>query len=216
MPEPKAAMEYLLDRDHVIAPARSPEYNLAQRFWNRAIGWVGWKVVGTWPTPDKFIMVVAPHTSNWDVPVGLLAGFSSGILGRWPYGFMMKDIWFKKPLGPFMRKLGGLPIDRSNPNDVVDQMAAVFSQRENFILAITPEGTRRKTEHWKSGFYFIAQAAVVPVVPVSFDYGRKEVGLGEAIYMTGDKDKDIAAFQDFFRGVTARQPDRFGPVRFRE
>lgn len=215
MPEPNAASEYALDRDHVIAPARRPGYGLLQRFWNQALGWMGWKVVGTWPESNKFIMIVAPHTSNWEMPVGLVAGFACGILVDWPYGFMMKDVWFKRPLGSFMRKLGGLPIDRSNPHDVVDQMAAAFRQRERFMLAITPEGTRRRTEYWKSGFYFIALAADVPVVPVSIDYGHKEVGLGKAIRMTGDKDKDLDLFRHFFRDVTARSPDRFGPVRFR-
>ena len=216
MSDPNPAMEYVLDRGHVIAPARRPEYGLQQRFWNRLLGRIGWKVVGTWPTPSKFVMIVAPHTSNWDMPLGLLAGFASGILHRWPYGFMMKDDRFKKPFGSFMRKLGGLPIDRRNPNDVVDQMRAAFAQRESFILAIAPEGARRKTEYWKSGFYFIALAAAVPVVPISFDYGRKEIGLGEAIHMTGDRDKDIGVLREFFRDVTPRYPNRFGFVRFRD
>lgn len=216
MPDSHAHAKYTLHRAHVIAPARDPAYGAGQRIWNRVLRCTGWKLVGHRPTADKFIMIIAPHTSNWEMPLGLIVGFASGILLSWPYGFMMKEIWFRGPLGAFMRRLGGLPIDRSRPNEVVSRMADVLTRRERFILAITPEGTRRRTEAWKSGFYHIALAAAAPVVPVSFDYGRKEVGLGKALAMTGDKEKDVAALREFFEDVTPRFPDRFGPVRFRD
>jgi 1-acyl-sn-glycerol-3-phosphate acyltransferase len=216
MIDPGVRASYTLNRSHVIAPVRQRGDGIRRRFWTRVLRWTGWKLVGDPPEASRFIMIVAPHTSNWEMPIGLIVGFASGILGDWPYGFMMKDIWFKGPLGRFMRGLGGLPIDRSRPREVVPQMAQVFAQRKRFILAITPEGTRRRTEFWKSGFYHIALAAEVPVVPVSFDYRHKEVGLGKAVAMTGDKERDLAVFREFFRDVAPRNPDRFGPVRFRE
>jgi 1-acyl-sn-glycerol-3-phosphate acyltransferase len=208
---------YALVRDHVLAPVRNPEHGFRLRFWNQVLRWTGWKIVGTYPTVDKYIMIIAPHTSNWDVPLGLIVGWAGKILLEgWPYGFMIKDVWFKGPLGPIMRGLGGLPIDRSRPHEVVGQMAEALEQHDRFLLAITPEGTRKRTKFWKSGFYFIAQKAEVPIVPISLDYGRKEVGVGDAITVTGDMERDMALFRAFFADVTPRYPDNFGPIRFRE
>jgi 1-acyl-sn-glycerol-3-phosphate acyltransferase len=159
---------------------------------------------------------VAPHTSNWDLPIGLCAGFSSGILLAWPYGFMMKDVMFRGPLGPISRWLGGLAIDRRTPHAAVQQMATVFAERERFILAVTPEGTRSYRDHWKSGFYYIALEAKVPIVPVAFDYGLKEVGLGEPMTLSGDREADAEIFRRFYQDVTPKHPDKFGPIKFRD
>jgi 1-acyl-sn-glycerol-3-phosphate acyltransferase len=205
----------MIDHDHVMAPTSTIRYGMVQRVFNWIIRLIGWKVVGTWPPVRKFVFMVAPHTSNWDMPIGLIAGFSSGILLHWPYGFMMKENMFRGPLGPIMRKLGGLAINRSSANDVVQQMADIFAEHDDLILAVTPEGTRSHQEYWKSGFYYIAIAAKVPIVPVAFDYGRREVGLGEPITLTGDREKDIEVFRAFFQGVTPKRPKNFGPVRFR-
>lgn len=204
-----------INRDHVLAPAREFPYGIVQRFASVLLRWIGWKVVGNWPAARKFVFIVAPHTSNWDMPIGLCAGFASGILKRWPYGFMMKDVMFRGPLGPIMRRLGGLAIDRSSPHDVVQQMVSVFDAREDFVLAITPEGTRSLRPYWKSGFYHIAVGAGVPIVPVAFDYARQEVGLGEPLYPTGDPEADLAVLRRFFQDVTPRRPQNFGPIAFR-
>lgn len=205
----------MIDRDNVMAPTKMIRYGMVQRVFNWVIRLIGWKVVGTWPPVRKFVFMVAPHTSNWDMPIGLIAGFSSGILLHWPYGFMMKDAMFRGPLGPIMRWLGGLSIDRSSPNDVVQQMAAVFAQRDDLILAVTPEGTRSRREYWKSGFYYIAVAAGVPIVPVAFDYRHKEVGLGAPITLSGNREADCEIFRRFLQGVSPKRPENFGPIRFR-
>ena len=205
----------MIDRDNVMAPTKTIRYGMVQRVFNWIIRIIGWKVVGTWPPVRKCVFMVAPHTSNWDMPIGLIAGFSSGILLHWPYGFMMKDAMFRGPLGPIMRKLGGLSIDRSSSHDVVQQMADIFSARDDLILAVTPEGTRSRREYWRSGFYHIAVAAGVPIVPVAFDYRHKEVGLGEPITLSGDREADCEIFRTFLQDVTPKRAENFGPIRFR-
>ena len=206
----------VINRDIVLAPPGDIRFGMVQRVFNWLIRLIGWKVVGTWPSIDKCLFLVAPHTSNWDLPIGLCAGFSSGILLAWPYGFMMKDVMFRGPLGPIMRWLGGLAIDRSSPHAAVPQMAKVFAERERFILAVTPEGTRSRRDYWKSGFYYIALEAKVPIVPVAFDYRLKEVGLGEPIALSGDREADVELFRRFYQNVTPKRPERFGPVKFRD
>ena len=205
----------MINRENVMAPTTTIRYGVVQRVFNWIIRLIGWKVVGTWPPVRKCVFMVAPHTSNWDMPIGLVAGFSSGILLHWPYGFMMKDVMFRGPLGPIMRGLGGLAIDRSSSQDAVQQMAGIFAEREDLILAVTPEGTRSRREYWRSGFYYISLAAKVPIVPVAFDYGRKEVGLGDPITLTGDREADSEVFRAFYRDVTPKRPEKFGPIRFR-
>jgi len=206
----------VIHRDTVLAPTGDIRFGMVQRVSGWLIRLIGWKVVGTWPPVDKCVFMVAPHTSNWDFPIGLCAGFSSGILLAWPYGFMMKDVMFRGPLGPIMRWLGGLSIDRSRPHAAVPQMAQVIAERERFILAVTPEGTRSHRPHWKSGFYYISLEAKVPIVPVAFDYGLKEVGLGEPITLSGDREADVEVFRRFYQDVAPKRPENFGPIKFRD
>src|SRR3972149_4845505 len=125
---------------------------------------VGWSVEGDLPDVPQFVLVVAPHTSNWDVPIGLLCAYALGLLFPWPYGFMVKAPVFRWPLvGPLMRWLGGIPIDRSAANNVVEQMVEAFRRSDRLMLAITPEGTRQRLGDWKSGFYHIALKAGGPL-----------------------------------------------------
>jgi 1-acyl-sn-glycerol-3-phosphate acyltransferase len=177
---------------------------------------IGWKVEGDLPDVPRFVLVVAPHTSNWDVPVGLLCAYALGLLFEWPYGVMIKAPALRWPVvGPLLRRLGGIPIDRSAPNNVVEQMVEAFQARERLMLAITPEGTRKKTAYWKSGFYHIAVAARVPIVLAYLDYGRKAGGLGPTIWPSGDAEADLALIRDFYAGITARFPHQFGEIRFK-
>lgn len=206
----------VIHRETILAPTADIRFGMVQRVFTWLIRLIGWKVVGTWPPLKQSVFMVAPHTSNWDLLVGLCAGFSSGIFLAWPYGFMMKDIMFRGPLGPIMRRLGGLSIDRSSPHDVVYQMAQVFDEHEEFILAVTPEGTRSRRPHWKSGFYHIALKAKVPIVPVALDYRLKEVGLGEPLTLSGDREADTEVFRRFYQGVTPKRPENFGPIKFRD
>jgi len=178
---------------------------------------IGWRVEGELPDAPKFVLVVAPHTSNWDVPIGLLCAYGLGLLFPWPYGFMVKAPVFRWPLvGPLMRWLGGIPIDRSAAHNLVEQMVDAFQRRECLMLAITPEGTRKRTAYWKSGFYHIALAARVPIVLAYLDYGRKVGGLGPTLWPSGDMDADLEIIRNFYAGVTAKFPHQFGEVRFKE
>lgn len=213
---PSALSTSKIHRSNVLAPTADIRFGMVQRIFNGAIRLIGWKVVGTWPPIKRCVFLVAPHTSNWDLPIGLCAGFSSGIFLAWSYGFMMKDVMFRGPLGPIMRRLGGLAIDRNSPHAAVHQMAQVFAERERFILAVTPEGTRSRRDHWKSGFYYIALEAKVPIVPVAFDYRLKEVGLGEPMMLSGNREADVELFRQFYQDVTPKCPEKFGPVKFRD
>ena len=167
----------MLEALPIIAPT-TPTHGVLQRVATLLLRLTGWRVVGVMPQAATLVLIVAPHTSNWDFPVGLVCGYASRILSIWPYGFLAKDSLFWWPLGPMLRWLGAIPVDRRAPNAVVDQMAVEFASRERFLLAITPEGTRRRTASWRSGFYHIARAARVPIVPVAFDYGRRECRIG--------------------------------------
>jgi 1-acyl-sn-glycerol-3-phosphate acyltransferase len=177
---------------------------------------IGWRVAGDLPDMPKFVLVVAPHTSNWDVPVGLLCAYALGLLFPWPYGFMVKAPVFRWPLvGPLMRWLGGIPIDRSAANNVVEQMVEAFRRSDRLMLAITPEGTRQRLGYWKSGFYHIALKAGVPIVLAYLDYGRKAVGLGPTLWPTGDVEADLDVIRNFYTGVTAKFPAQVGEISFK-
>lgn len=208
--------EPLGEPSELLAPRDVPGVPWPQRACGSLLAAIGWRVVGPWPSVDRFVLIVAPHTSNWELPIGFVAGHACGLLREWPYGFLMKDFWFKGPLGAVMRGIGGLPIDRSTPNAVVRQMAQEFALRRRFFLAITPEGTRRRTEHWKSGFREIALAARVPVVPVSFDYAHRRIAFGRARAMSEDRERDMADLREFFAGIVARHPGKFGPIVLRD
>lgn len=164
----------------------------------------GWRVEGTAPVPRKFVVIAAPHTSNWDF-VYFVGGAARLNLDL---SFMGKDSLFVWPVGQAMRQLGGIPIDRSRSNNVVDAMADEFSRRDEFMLTIAPEGTRGKARQWKTGFYHIAMKAQVPMVCGMMDYKRKVVGLGPAIMPTGDYDQDMKTLSAIYGACSPKYPDR--------
>jgi 1-acyl-sn-glycerol-3-phosphate acyltransferase len=175
----------------------------------------GWRVDGAPPDVPTLVIIVAPHTSNWDFAVGLACGYGARILSRWPYGFFVKSTLFRGPVGAILRALGGIPIDRTAPHEAVSRSVELLQWRDRYLLVITPEGTRRRTDRWRSGFYHIALGAGVPVVPVSFDYAKRVCGIGPAVRLTGDRTRDLDLFRAFYAGVTARHPARAGPIRLR-
>jgi 1-acyl-sn-glycerol-3-phosphate acyltransferase len=197
-----------------LAPPPHPR-SLLERVGYVALRLSGWRVVGIRPTAQRFLMIVAPHTSNWDFVVGLACGYGAGLLSRWPYGFFIKAELFRGPLAPVLRILGGIPIDRGAPHDAVRRSVEILRQRGRYLLVITPEGTRRRTSHWHSGFYHIAREAGMPVVPVCFDYGRRECRIGPATELGGDPERDLDVFRRFCAGARAKHPEMFGPIRFR-
>jgi 1-acyl-sn-glycerol-3-phosphate acyltransferase len=165
----------------------------------------GWRFEGAVPNEPKFVIIVAPHTSNWDFIVGVLALFSLGFR----ISFLGKHTLFKWPLGLFMRWLGGIPVERSVRKDRVADTIAAFDAADKLILAVAPEGTRKPVKEWKSGFYHVAHGAHIPIVPVAFDYGRKVVRLFEPFWTTGDADGDILRIRSEYVGVVARNPNNF-------
>ena len=171
----------------------------------------GWRAVGALPDAPTIVLVVAPHTSNWDFPVMLLLAVALGIKATW----MGKHTLFRPPFGWILRRLGGLPIDRTARHNVVDQAVAAFRTSDRLVLAVLPEGTRKRTPYWKSGFYHIANGARVPMVLGFADYRRKVGGLGPAIMPSGDAEADMAAIRAFYIGVVGKRPEQFGEIRLR-
>ena len=155
----------------------------------------GWKISGSMPVEKKYIIIVAPHTSNWDFMIGLCA---RSIL-RFQAKFLGKKELFRFPFGILFRWLGGVPVDRTRHANLVDAVAALFNQHEKFILAIAPEGTRKYVAQWKSGFYFIAVKAKVPIVMTAFDYAKKTIFIREPFYPTGNLTDDMKIIIGFYR-----------------
>ena len=168
----------------------------------------GWHTEGTPPPNDRFVIIAAPHTSNWDAVILLVAARIFDL----PLAWFVKDAWFRFPLGPIMRRLGGVPIDRSSHHGVVEQAIAQLQSSERLALAVPPEGTRGRTPHWKTGFYHIARGAKVPIVLGFIDYGRKVAGLGPAFTPTGDLERDFEVFRAFYDKVQPRFPEKKGAI----
>jgi 1-acyl-sn-glycerol-3-phosphate acyltransferase len=178
---------------------------------NKILTLFGWRAEGSLADQPKCVVVVAPHTSNWDFPVMLLLGVALQLKATW----MGKHTLFRPPFGWIMRRLGGLPIDRRARNNVVEQVIASFRARDQLRLAILPEGTRKRTPYWRSGFYRIALGAQVPIALGFADYRRKVGGIGRVIVPSGDVDADMALIRDFYSGIVGKRPDQFGEIRLR-
>ncbi|MBT8496446.1 MAG: lysophospholipid acyltransferase family protein [Deltaproteobacteria bacterium] len=179
-----------------------------------ALGLSGWEFETPAPSLSKFVCIAAPHTSNMDGLLILFFGRQQGVELSW----MVKDSIGRGVAGPLVRKLGGIPVDRSARQNLVDQMIEKFETSDEFVLLVPPEGTRSRTDYWKSGFYHIATGARVPIVPGYLDYRRKRGGFGPPLQPTGNVRDDmdvIRAFYDRLKPV-ARYPEQFGPIRLRD
>ncbi len=163
----------------------------------------GWKINGQLPDEKKYICAVAPHTSNWDFIVGVAA---RSILRIHNAKFLGKSQLFKKPYGWLFRYIGGIPVHRDKNHDMVEQVASIARNSKEFILAIAPEGTRKKVTKLKSGFWYIAKAAGIPIVPVGFDFEKKEVVVGPGIFPT-EIDHDMNTLITFYRRIQGRNPE---------
>jgi len=170
--------------------------------------WVfGWKVDQNIPKEKSFVLIIAPHTSNWDFIVGRL------VIGslRVPQKVLMKKEMCVFPLNILLKALSAMPIDRKASVKFVDYVVGLFKEREDFVFSITPEGTRSPVKKWKTGFYHIATKAKVPIVLGKIDYKKKESGLAKVIYPSGDFDKDFREILEFFNGVTGKNPENYNP-----
>lgn len=165
----------------------------------------GWRFEGNFPDSAKMLIVVAPHTSNWDVPVGLAAKFAL----RFEVRFLAKHTVFWWPLGAFLRAMGGIAVNRARAGDMVGDAVAAYRRAERLALVITPEGTRKRVARWKSGFHRIAREAAVPIVLVTFDYSRRVIRLGPAFQPSADYDADLAAIQSHITPEMACVPANY-------
>jgi 1-acyl-sn-glycerol-3-phosphate acyltransferase len=169
----------------------------------------GWRVEVVPPPGPKGIIVVYPHTSNWDFPVGYLTRLVMAI----PIAFVGKDTLFRWPVGVLLRRMGGIPANRRERTGLIGQLVVEFRRRDWMWLAIAPEGTRSNVSHWKSGFYRLALEAGVPVGLAFIDYRTRTVGLREYVTMTGDRAADMARIRAAYAGKVGLRPERAGEIQ---
>jgi 1-acyl-sn-glycerol-3-phosphate acyltransferase len=180
---------------------------------NKMVAWtgliflklLGWRVEGEIPAIKKFVIIAAPHTSNWDFPITLAVTFVLKVKIYW----MGKAAMFHWPFGPAFRWLGGIPIDRSQSHNVVEQSVQAFKERDKLIMVIPPEGTRKKVSYWKTGFYHIARGANIPIVLGYLDYQRKAGGIGPTFYPTGRIEEDMQKIKTFYATITGKRQELF-------
>lgn len=161
---------------------------------------LGWKLNGSFPDVDKCVVIVVPHTHWLDFFLGLLV---RKVVGQ-EINYIAKKSLFAPPFGWFFRWTGGAPVDRSKNSNMVDSVSRIFNEREVFRFALAPEGTRKKVERLKTGFYHIAKKAQVSLVMVAFDFGKKEVKIGEPFYPTDNMEEDFDRIHQFYKGVTGK------------
>ena len=179
------------------------------RWWMR---FSGWDVVGQIPAGGKFVLIGAPHTSSWDLPFGLSAVYIFRLKVSW----MGKHSLFRKPFGGVMRWLGGFAINRDSPHGVVDQVAKQLRDSRKLVVLIAPSGTRQKRDYWKSGFYWIAHDAQIPILCGYLDYSRKEACMGLSFVPTGEIKNDMERIREFYAGRRGKHPELAASIRLKE
>ena len=168
------------------------------------LGLFGWKVkIDFEEFPKKYIIAVVPHTSAWDFPIGIL----TRSIMKQKIKYVAKASLFKFPLGGIMKLMGGVPVDRSKRNNFVDSVVDIFNEREQFAVCIAPEGTRTKVDKLKTGFYYMAKGAEIPILLCRFDYSLREVQIAKPFYTTDDMEADIEFIESYFRGVPGKYPE---------
>ena len=170
--------------------------------------WInGWKIVGERGLPDKCLVIAAPHTSNWDFAVGRCFAY---IIDFYPK-YLIKGELFFPILGTLFRWNGGIPVYRNSKNNVVDQISGLYNSKDKLIIGISPEGTRKKVDRWKTGFYHIAVKANVPIILTKLDYKNKEVGFIAKLKPSGDIEKDLDFIQDQYKDIKGKTPENYNP-----
>ena len=187
---------------------RANRPNFVQWLGRSLLSVLGWKVlgeIGEEHTNKNLVVIVAPHTSNWDGILGVaaIAGLDARI------SFIGKDAAFKYGLGAFLKYMGGIPIDRSNPRGVINDAIDKIKKMNGTLLGMAPEGTRSKVEAWKTGFLRIAEGIDAKIIPASIDFATKEILLGKVFVPSGDNKKDIRDLQDYYKVFTARHPEKY-------
>ena len=165
---------------------------------------LGWKMQGELPYVKKYVMIAVPHTSNWDFFYGLLMILYFKNEVYW----MGKKQIFRFPFGGIMKWFGGIPVDRSRSNNLVQSTIDEFNRRDSLIVVIPPEGSRSKVDSWRTGFYYIASGAGVPILPGFLDYKKKLAGYGPLIYLSGDMEEDMLRIKEFYKGIIGKFEDK--------
>ncbi|MES2037318.1 MAG: lysophospholipid acyltransferase family protein [Pseudomonadota bacterium] len=184
----------------------TPIINTVMR-WLSVLGLklIGWKVEGIVPAEQKYVLIAAPHTSNWDFPVTLMVCFALRLRVYW----MGKSSLFPPVLGHIMRWLGGIPVDRSKSGNLVQGTVDAFHENQRLTVIVPPEGTRGKVTHWKTGFYYIALGAGVPIALGYLDFKRKAGGIGKMFAVSGDIEADMLQIREFYCGISGKNPQQF-------
>lgn len=177
-----------------------------------ALKMTGWSVDDRFPQQNKYVLVAAFHTSNWDFIYGILAKWSLQERLNW----VAKHTLFWGPFDYIFRSMGGIPVDRRMPQGFIDKMVEQFNSREVMKLAILPEGTRSHVKYWKTGFYYIAVQARVPIALGYFDYANRVLGVGKTFYPSGDIEKDMQIIREFYADKTGRHPQNQGAIELRQ
>ena len=172
---------------------------------------VGWTVEDRLPEENKYVLIVAFHTSNWDFIYGIFAMWSMGERFYW----VGKHTLFWGPFGYIFRFLGGIPVDRRAHHGFIAKMVEQFNNREVMKLTVVPEGTRSRVRYWKTGFYYIAMEAGVPIALAYLDYAKKKVGVGKTLYPSGDIDSDMEVIRQFYNDKSGKCPEKQGDIRLK-
>jgi len=167
--------------------------------------WLGWKKIVTVEHPKKYIIALAPHTSNWDLMLGQCYMRAEGFRCN----FLMKKEWFFWPLGPIFKRMGGIPVVRQKHTRMTESIVETANRADAFALCITPEGTRSRNADWKKGFYYIAQGAKIPILLYGADYEKKEIVCTKEFWPTGDVERDMAEIKDYFKDFKGKFPEKF-------
>lgn len=183
-----------------------------EKLAEQSLNLMGWEIDNHWDLNiDQCVMIAAPHTSNWDALYARLALKALGVNVR----LTIKDSYMKFPLGPFVRALGGIGIDRRTKEEgqprpsMVQQMSDLFKTHPKLVMLVTPEGTRAKQEQWKTGFYHVAMTAGVPIALAYMDYAKRKTGVGKIVYPTGDFEKDMTEIMAFYAEINPKFPEDF-------
>ena len=189
----------------------APKPSLLRRTALGVLRLVGWRSVMVWPPEPRGVIIVYPHTSNWDFILGMLLKIGYGLPANW----IGKTEMFPWPFTGLLKWLGGIPVDRKRATGFLDALLEEFSRRDWIWVAIAPEGTRSHADHIKSGFYQLAVAADVPVALGYIDYGSRTVGIDTYLRMSGDREADLAKIRDFYASKRGRRQELASDLRFR-
>ncbi len=207
---PLSAQAPLRENDDVLAAALGR--GVVARISFAVLRAFGWRIVLARPVPMKCVVVFYPHTSNWEFAIGILTKWAVGLNIR----YVGKDGLFRWPFGALFRRWGGIPVNRRLSTGFIGQMREEFERHDDFRLAIAPEGTRSRTEHWKSGFYHLARAAGVPVALAFIDYPTQRIGVGAYVDLSGDPAADMRRIAAFYSDKHGHRPGNQGPVALKD